>query len=89
MGKRDGGYPLHGDMEVDEGFFSMETPEEQKDCPLKRGRGSQRKTFRPCYGGKQPAQDASGQEVQYAKECRAYKHAGHRRFQGFHHQGED
>ena len=44
MGKRDGGYPLHGDMEVDEGFFSMETPEEQKDCPLKRGRGSQRKT---------------------------------------------
>ena len=44
MGKRDGGYPLHGDMEVDEGFFSTETPEEQKDCPLKRGRGSQRKT---------------------------------------------
>ena len=35
MGKRDGGYPLHGDMEVDEGFFSTETPEEQKDCPLK------------------------------------------------------
>ena len=44
MGKRDGGYPLHGDMEVDGGFFSTETPEEQKDCPLKRGRGSQRKT---------------------------------------------
>ena len=44
MGKRDGGYPLHGDMEVDEGFFSTETPEEQKDFPLKRGRGSQRKT---------------------------------------------
>ena len=44
MGKRDGGCPLHGDMEVDEGFFSTETPEEQKDCPLKRGRGSQRKT---------------------------------------------
>ena len=31
-------------MEVDEGFFSTETPEEQKDCPLKRGRGSQHKT---------------------------------------------
>lgn len=43
MGKRDGGYPLHGDMEIDEGFFSTETPEGQKDCPLKRGRGSQRK----------------------------------------------
>ena len=39
MGKRDGGYPpLHGDTEIDEGFFSTETPEEQKDCPLKRGR---------------------------------------------------
>ena len=44
MGKRDGGYPLHGDMEVDEDFFFTETPEEQKDCPLKRGRGNQRKT---------------------------------------------
>ena len=44
MGKRDGGYLLHGNMEVDEGFFSTETPEERKDCPLKRGRGSQRKT---------------------------------------------
>lgn len=31
-------------MEVDEGFFSTETPEDQKDSPLKRGRGSQRKT---------------------------------------------
>ena len=42
MGKRDGRYPLHGDMEIDEGSFSKETPEEQKDCPLKRVRGSQR-----------------------------------------------
>ena len=49
MGKRDGGYPpLHGDMEVDEGFFSTETPEEQKDCPLKRGRGSQRPRCTVC-----------------------------------------
>ena len=44
MGRRDSLYALHGDMEVDEGFFSTETPEDQKDCPLKRGRGSQRKT---------------------------------------------
>ena len=40
MGKRDARYSLHGDVEIDEGFFSTETPEEQKDCPLKRGRGS-------------------------------------------------
>lgn len=44
MGKRDARYNLHGDVEIDEGFFSTETPEDQKDCPLKRGRGSQRKT---------------------------------------------
>lgn len=44
MGKRDDTYCLSGDMEIDEGFFSTETPAEQKDCPLKRGRGSQRKT---------------------------------------------
>jgi transposase-like protein len=44
MGKRDSRYNLHGDVEIDEGFFSTETPEAQKDCPLKRGRGSQRKT---------------------------------------------
>ena len=44
MGRRDGCSVLHEDVEIDEGFFSTETPEEQKDCPLKRGRGSQRKT---------------------------------------------
>ena len=43
-GKRDARYDLHGDVEIDEGFFSAETPEDQKGCPLKRGRGSQRKT---------------------------------------------
>lgn len=31
-------------MEEDEGFFSIETSGNQKDCLLKRGRGSQRKT---------------------------------------------
>ena len=44
MGQRDSFYALHGDMEVDEGFFSTGTPEDQKGCPLKCGRGSQRKT---------------------------------------------
>ena len=35
MGRRDSLYALHGDMEVDEGFFSTETPEDQKDCPVR------------------------------------------------------
>lgn len=42
MGKRDERYPLTGSVELDEGFFTMELPEE-KDKPLKRGRGSRRK----------------------------------------------
>jgi len=44
MGKRDSKYKLSGEIELDEGFFSTEMAEEDKDKPLKRGRGSQKKT---------------------------------------------
>lgn len=44
MGNRDDGYQLSGTIELDEGFFSTPVSEEQKDEPLKRGRGSQKKT---------------------------------------------
>ena len=44
MGKRDGEYVLAGRIELDEGYFSTETSKEEKDKPLKRGRGSQRKS---------------------------------------------
>ena len=44
MGKRDAEYTLKEVVELDEGFFSTETPEDQKGQPLKRGRGSQKKT---------------------------------------------
>jgi len=44
MGKRDSKYQLSGQMELDEGFFSTITKDEEKDKPLKRGRGSQKKT---------------------------------------------
>lgn len=44
MGKRDAEYSLKEVIEIDEGFFSTEIPEDQKDQPLKRGRGSQKKT---------------------------------------------
>lgn len=44
MGKRDDEYVLGGCIELDKGYFSTETPEEEKDKPLKRGRGSQRKS---------------------------------------------
>lgn len=44
MGKRDGEYILAGRIELDEGYFSTEVPTEEKDKPLKRGRGSQKKS---------------------------------------------
>ena len=44
MGKRDGEYVLAGRIELDEGYFSTEMPKEEKDKPLKRGRGSQKKS---------------------------------------------
>jgi len=44
MGKRDSRYTLSGEIELDEGFFSTEILTEEKDKPLKRGRGSQKKT---------------------------------------------
>lgn len=44
MGKRDGKYVLLGNVEIDEGFFSTEIPDDQKDEPLKAGAGSQAKT---------------------------------------------
>jgi transposase-like protein len=44
MGNRDECYQLAGQIELDEGFFSTITPKEEKDKPLKRGRGSQKKT---------------------------------------------
>lgn len=43
MGKRDERYHLTGSVELDEGFFTIERPEDGKDEPLKKGRGSQRK----------------------------------------------
>lgn len=44
MGKRDEQYSLSGVIELDDGFFSTETPGQDKDKPLKRGRGSQKKS---------------------------------------------
>lgn len=43
MGKRDGRYMLGGDIEIDEGFFTAEIPDEHKGEKLKAGVGSQRK----------------------------------------------
>jgi transposase-like protein len=44
MGKRDEEYSLSGVLELDEGFFTTEIKESEKDKSLKRGRGSQKKS---------------------------------------------
>lgn len=44
MGQRDAEYQLKGSIELDEGFFTVERPESEKNIPLKRGRGSQSKS---------------------------------------------
>ena len=46
-GKRDGLCRLSDQVELDEGFFTTETPDSEKGHPLKRGHGSQRKTAVP------------------------------------------
>lgn len=43
MEKGDERYRLTGSVELDEGFFTVELEEEEKNKPLKRDRGSQRK----------------------------------------------
>ena len=40
MGARDESYPLKGVLELDDSFFSIDTKEEDKDQPLKRGRAA-------------------------------------------------
>ena len=42
MGKRDDKYTLEGAIELDDAFFSTEISVEEKEKPLKRGRGSQK-----------------------------------------------
>ncbi|MBA3901860.1 MAG: IS1595 family transposase [Bacteroidetes bacterium] len=44
MGKRDGEYELSEVIELDEGYFSTIKPKEENGKPLKRGRGSQKKS---------------------------------------------
>ncbi len=44
MGKRDDQYILAGAIELDDGFFTTEVPQQHKEEPLKRGRGSQKKS---------------------------------------------
>jgi hypothetical protein len=71
MGKRDGEYVPAGRIELDEGYFSTVTPAEQKDEPLKRGHGSQRKSKVPVMAESEmvesPKPGAKPRRVGYLK----------------------
>ncbi|OAV64165.1 Transposase [Bacteroidales bacterium Barb4] len=62
MGRRDDQYSLSGVIELDEGFFSTETDDEEKDKSLKRGRGSQKKSKVPVMAESQPIQGQTGRK---------------------------
>lgn len=65
MGQRDALYELTDLVELDEGFFSTEKEESEKDEPLKRGRGSQRKTKVVVMDESKPVE---GQKTKKGKE---------------------
>jgi len=69
MGMRDACYSLGGVVELDEGFFSTEAGKEYKDQPLKRGRGSQKKSKVLVMAESIPTEDEKGKsrKVGYIK----------------------
>lgn len=70
MGKRDSLYSLEGMIEFDEGYFSTETNDKDKQN-LKRGRGSQKKTNVAVMAESVPLENPETQET--SKHCRYFK----------------
>jgi len=70
MGKRDNLYQLEGMIEFDEGYFSTETDEKDKQN-LKRGRGSQKQTNVAVMAESTPLEDVETGKT--SKHCRYFK----------------
>jgi hypothetical protein len=70
MGQRDDRYNLEGMIEFDEGYFSTETSEHDKQN-LKRGRGSQKKTNVAVMAESIPLEDLPTGKT--SKHCRYFK----------------
>ena len=69
MGMRDAEYTLAGFIELDEAFFTTETPSEKKGRKLKQGSGSERKAKVLVM--------AESEEVEKPKAGRKAKKVGH------------
>ena len=70
MGKRDNLYQLEGMIEFDEGYFTTETNEKDKQN-LKRGRGSQKQTNVAVMAESTPLEDIETGKT--SKHCRYFK----------------
>ena len=69
MARRDGEYNLTGFIELDEAFFTTETPSEKKGQKLKQGAGSERKAKVLVM--------AESEEVENPKSGKKHKKVGH------------
>lgn len=78
MGKRDAQYSLDGQVELDDGFFTTERPEEEKDTPLKKGTWQSEEVQSGGHGGKCPFAETS-QERKAFQSGRTSEDAGHSR----------
>ena len=72
MGKRDERYLFSGCVELDEGFFTIELPEDKRNEPLKRGHGSQKKAnvlvmVESAPSGKEPKKGRPAKTVGHLK----------------------
>lgn len=66
MGQRDATYKLLGSIELDEGFFSTSIEQSEKGKPLKRGRGSQKKTKVLVMAESVPVEDGKRKDIKKA-----------------------
>lgn len=69
MGKRDELYSLSGVIELDEGFFSTEISDDEKQKPLKRGRGSQKKSKVLVMAESIPVEDSTTKSRTLENDC--------------------
>ncbi len=73
MGQRDSKYLLSGQVEIDEGFFETLVPDEQKDEPRKRGRGSQKQTMAMVFAESTEVEKSKRKQGRPSRKCGYFK----------------
>jgi len=73
MGERDSRYLLTGQVEIDEGFFETIVPDDQKDEPRKRGRGSQKQTMAMVFAESTEVEISKRKHGRPSRKCGFFK----------------